>query len=179
MGFDVSVIVPSYNRADLIPQTIHSILNQSHPPAEVIVVDDGSTDDTETVLQQFGSAIKYLRINNAGQARARNIGAEASTSEWIAFCDSDDLWQPNKLSDQVRLFGEGTGCRVFFHQLSNCSERAMVARNQVRFFAGRVLGPSQTRRRARTLCRRCTIIQAFVDVSADFPIDDYDEKDFF
>jgi len=114
MGFDISVIVPSYNRADLIPQTIHSILNQSHPPAEVIVVDDGSTDDTETVLQQFGSAIKYLRINNGGQARARNIGVEASTSEWIAFCDSDDLWQPNKLSDQVRLLAKAPDVEYSF-----------------------------------------------------------------
>jgi glycosyltransferase involved in cell wall biosynthesis len=114
MGFDISVIVPSYNRADLIPQTVHSILNQSHPPAEVIVVDDGSTDNTETVLQQFGSAIKYLRIQNAGQARARNIGVEASTSEWIAFCDSDDLWQPDKLSGQVRLFAQAPDVEYSF-----------------------------------------------------------------
>lgn len=104
MALDISVIIPTYNRAHLIRQTIHSILKQSYPPVEVIVVDDGSTDDTEAVLRQFGSAIKYLRIDNAGQARARNIGAEASTAEWIAFCDSDDLWEPNKLSFQVRLF---------------------------------------------------------------------------
>jgi len=103
MALKVSVIVPTFNRADLIAQSLESILNQSHRPAEVIVVDDGSTDQTQAVVQRFANSVKYLRIENSGPTRARNVGVEASGSEWIAFCDSDDLWHPEKLAAQVHI----------------------------------------------------------------------------
>jgi len=101
---EVSVIVPTYNRADLIEPALRSILGQSHKPAEVIVVDDGSRDNTAAVVRQFGPAVKYLSIENSGECRARNVGVEASSAPWVAFCDSDDLWHPDKLRLQVRLF---------------------------------------------------------------------------
>lgn len=104
MSIEVSVIIPTYNRAGLIPFTLDSILRQSHKPSEVIVVDDGSKDDTEAVVRQYASRVKYVRVENGGQGRARNIGVSAATTPWIAFCDSDDLWQPDKLALQVRLF---------------------------------------------------------------------------
>jgi GT2 family glycosyltransferase len=104
MALEVSVVVPSYNRAHLIAHTLDSILNQTHRPAEVVVVDDGSTDNTETVVRNFGRGVKYLRIENSGPPRARNVGANATTAPWLAFCDSDDLWHPSKLSLQGRLF---------------------------------------------------------------------------
>jgi len=103
MPRNISVIVPTFNRADLIAQSLESILNQSYRPAEVIVVDDGSTDQTQAVVQPFANSVKYLRIENSGPTRARNVGVEASGSEWIAFCDSDDLWHPEKLAAQVHL----------------------------------------------------------------------------
>jgi len=104
MNLEVAVIVPTYNRADLIVHALHSILGQSHKPAEVIVVDDGSRDDTEAAVRRFGSAVKYLCIENSGECRARNVGVSASSAPWVAFCDSDDVWHPDKLRLQARLF---------------------------------------------------------------------------
>jgi len=103
MSFDVSVIIPSFNRAALIGETIDSILAQTHSPAEVIVVDDGSTDDTALVVGSYNGAVRYHRIENVGPGAARNIGASLSTGSWIAFCDSDDLWLPKKLERQLSL----------------------------------------------------------------------------
>lgn len=103
MTFPVAVIIPSYNRATLLPETLASILSQSLPPAEIIVVDDGSTDSTEEVVHAFSPKVRYLRIENSGVCRARNVGVAASSSPWIAFCDSDDLWRPDRLELQSRL----------------------------------------------------------------------------
>jgi len=100
---DIAVIVPTYNRADLIGETLDSILRQSYPAAEIIVVDDGSTDDTAAVVARYSDSVKYLRVDNSGVAAARNAGVTAGTASWLAFCDSDDLWAPNKLKLQVEL----------------------------------------------------------------------------
>jgi len=104
MSLQVSVVVPSYNRGKLIRPTLDSILAQTHRPSEIVVVDDGSTDDTEMVVAQYGDSVKYVRIENSGPPRARNAGVAQSTAPWLAFCDSDDLWHPEKLRLQVRLF---------------------------------------------------------------------------
>ena len=106
MSVPVSVIVPTYNRASLIGETLESILKQSCAPAEVIVVDDGSTDETESVVRQFPTTVKYFRIQNSGAAIARNVGASKSNSPWLAFCDSDDLWTEDKLKKQLNLHRE-------------------------------------------------------------------------
>ncbi len=103
---DIAVIVPTYNRADLIGETLDSILGQSHPATEIIVVDDGSTDNTESVVARYGSAVKYLRIANSGECAARNAGVACSSAPWVAFCDSDDLWLPGKLELQVKVCRE-------------------------------------------------------------------------
>ena len=78
-------------------------MSQTHPPAEVIVVDDGSTDDTEGVVARYESAVRYHRIDNVGPSAARNVGVSLAKGSWLAFCDSDDLWQPTKLERQLRL----------------------------------------------------------------------------
>ena len=104
MSLEVSVIVPAYNRSRLITPTLNSILGQSHRPAEIIVVDDGSSDDTGAVVAEYGRGVKYVLIENSGPPRARNVGVAVSTAPWVAFCDSDDVWHPEKLSLQVRLF---------------------------------------------------------------------------
>ena len=100
----VSVIIPAYNRADLLPQAIASVLAQTYRDFEVIVVDDGSTDDTAAVAEQFGRAVRVIRQANAGEGAARNRGIVAATGELIAFLDSDDLWLPTKLARQVDFF---------------------------------------------------------------------------
>lgn len=99
----VSVIIPTYNRASLIGRAIENVLEQTHQNKEVIVVDDGSTDDTPLVLNGFGNRIRVVTQKNAGPAAARNRGVEIALGEIIAFQDSDDLWMPSKLERQVEL----------------------------------------------------------------------------
>lgn len=97
----VTVVVPTYNRAGWLPATVASVLQQTRPPDEVLVVDDGSTDDTEAVCRAFPPPVRYLRQRNAGVSAARNHGVREARGEWIAFLDSDDLWEPAKLEVQL------------------------------------------------------------------------------
>ena len=99
----VSVVVPTYNRADRLKDTVASILAQTVPPAEVVIVDDGSTDDTARVCRDFPSPVRYLYRENGGSAAARNTGMRAARGEYIAFLDADDVWEPTKLEVQLAL----------------------------------------------------------------------------
>src|SRR6266571_2191250 len=99
----VSVIIPTYNRAGIISQTIDNIFQQTYRNFELIIVDDGSTDDTQSKLRQYGDRIRVVKQSNAGPAVARNHGARLARGEIIAFQDSDDLWKPTKLERQVTL----------------------------------------------------------------------------
>lgn len=97
----VSVIIPTYNRAYILGRAIQSVLNQTYQDFEVIVVDDGSTDNTEEVVLNFGSEkMRYIRHDkNRGAGAARNTGIRAARGEYIAFQDSDDKWYPNRLEE--------------------------------------------------------------------------------
>jgi glycosyltransferase involved in cell wall biosynthesis len=97
----ISVIIPNYNRADLVGETIENMLRQSLAPAEVIVVDDGSTDNSVKVIRSFGDRVKLIEQVNQGPGAARNAGFAASTGEFIQFMDSDDLASFNKLEVQL------------------------------------------------------------------------------
>ncbi|MGC8477133.1 MAG: glycosyltransferase family 2 protein [Acetobacteraceae bacterium] len=99
----VSVIIPTYNRADLLPATLASIRAQTLAPAEIIVVDDGSTDATPALLAASPD-LRAIRVPNGGDLVARNIGLAAATAPYVAFCDSDDLWRPEFLAAMARLF---------------------------------------------------------------------------
>jgi glycosyltransferase involved in cell wall biosynthesis len=99
----VSVIVPTYNGAKFILETIASILSQTRPPEEILLIDDGSSDNTEDVVANFHPKLKYHRILNAGVCHARNVGAAFAGSPYIAFSDHDDLWRPDKLEKQMSL----------------------------------------------------------------------------
>lgn len=90
----ISLVIPTYNRGDLIGETIDSALRQQRPFAEIIVVDDGSTDATAAVLAGFGERIRVIGVANGGVQRARNTGVAAARTDWIALCDSDDLLEP-------------------------------------------------------------------------------------
>jgi glycosyltransferase involved in cell wall biosynthesis len=92
-----SVIIPTYNRAHIIGETLDSILCQSFRDFEIFVIDDGSTDDTSKVLERYSGRIRYLWQPNSGPIVARNRGIAESTGEYIAFLDSDDRWYPGKL----------------------------------------------------------------------------------
>ena len=97
----VSVVIPAYNAADLLPDTVESVLAQTYPAVEVIVVDDGSTDNTPDVMEAYTPAVRYIRKENGGSASARNRGIREATGTYIALLDADDLWRPTKLTQQV------------------------------------------------------------------------------
>lgn len=97
-----SVILPVYNRAQSIKPALDSVLEQSRPPEEVIVIDDGSGDDIAAVLAPYGDRIRLVRQDNAGVAAARNHGARLATQPWLTFQDSDDLWHPHHLAVAAR-----------------------------------------------------------------------------
>jgi glycosyltransferase involved in cell wall biosynthesis len=99
----VSVIIPTYNRADTVAAAVESVLNQTYPDLDVIVVDDGSTDQTAEVLAGMAGQITLIRQENAGPSAARNRGAAAAKGQILAFLDSDDLWLPEKIERQVAL----------------------------------------------------------------------------
>ncbi len=106
----VSVVLPTYNRAAFLPRAIGSVLAQTHRNLELIVADDGSTDNTEAVVAGIGDArVRYLRCpRNGGAAYARNRGLEQARGELIAFQDSDDEWLPHKLERQLQALREAS-----------------------------------------------------------------------
>jgi glycosyltransferase involved in cell wall biosynthesis len=99
----VSVIIPAYNRAHTVAETVDSVLQQTYPNLEVIVVDDGSKDNTQEVLRGYGSRIRSVYQENAGQMAARNRGIQESRGEIVTFLDSDDLWLPLCVERHVQI----------------------------------------------------------------------------
>ncbi|MFO8082985.1 MAG: glycosyltransferase [Desulfobacterales bacterium] len=100
----VSVIIPTYNRAWIIKEAIDSVLTQTHKAYELIVVNDGSIDNTDSILNQYDKKLRVIRQANRGVSAARNQGIASSSGDLIALLDSDDLWLPEKLERQVSFF---------------------------------------------------------------------------
>ncbi len=113
---DISVIIPTYNRANTIERSIRSVMDQTYPVSEIIVVDDGSVDDTQQVVLGIEeSRIKYLKQEeNRGNAAARNIGVRKAGFDMIAFHDSDDEWRSDKIKKQVEYFEAHENCRFLY-----------------------------------------------------------------
>lgn len=107
----ITAVIPTFNRAHLIGEAIKSVIGQDFEPLEIIVVDDGSTDETPSVIEHAMQKSEYpmrmIRQENAGQSAARNAGVLAATHDFVAFLDSDNRWGPNKLSNQVSFLTEG------------------------------------------------------------------------
>lgn len=97
---DITVVIPAYNRYELLKRALRSVYTQTYQACEIIVIDDGSTDNTSKIIQDFPS-INYIFQNNGGVSSARNLGIEHASCEWIAFLDSDDEWLEHKLETQV------------------------------------------------------------------------------
>jgi glycosyltransferase involved in cell wall biosynthesis len=109
----VSVVIPTYNRASVICRTIDNVLSQTYPNREIIIVDDGSTDDTQEKLREYGGRIRVIAQPNTGPSAARNRGIAAARGTLIALQDSDDLWMRTKLERQVSLIeraGSSVAC---------------------------------------------------------------------
>ncbi len=116
----VSVIIPGYNYGHFLGEAIESVLAQTRPAHEIIVVDDGSTDDTPAVAHRYDGKVHYIRTPNGGVSRARNTGIAAATGDLLAFLDADDRWLPRKLELQTAEYEAKpdaglvhTGSRVF------------------------------------------------------------------
>src|SRR5947207_1339494 len=99
-----SVIVPTFNRAKVLPEALDSIFMQGIPDVQVIVVDDGSIDNTEAVVAGYGHRVCYVRQENSGAAAARNLGVDLATGCFISFLDSDDVWMPGKMKAELSIF---------------------------------------------------------------------------
>jgi len=99
----VSVIIPSYNRAVYLERALHSVLGQTCPADEIIVVDDGSTDNTRKIITGLCQSIQYCYQDNKGVSAARNKGIQQANGQWLAFLDSDDEWLPAKLEKQLAV----------------------------------------------------------------------------
>ena len=112
----IDVILPTHNRAYCLDRSIHSVLSQSYHDLRLMIIDDGSKDDTKKIIETFqkDSRVNYLHQDNQGVSAARNLGIRHAQGEWIAFLDSDDEWLPNKLEKQVKYLEENPTCR-FVH----------------------------------------------------------------
>ncbi|HML74103.1 MAG TPA: glycosyltransferase family A protein [Anaerohalosphaeraceae bacterium] len=104
--FHITVVIPAYNAASHIERAIRSVLAQTYPADEVIVVNDGSADQTSEIVRQFGSRVRLIEQANAGVSAARNAGIQAAAGQWIAFLDADDEWLPNHLEKHRTLLSQ-------------------------------------------------------------------------
>ncbi len=122
----VSVIIPTYNRAGYLTEAIDSVFGQTYSNIEIVVVDDGSTDDTRERLKSYSDIIKYVYIDNGGPARARNVGMEMATGEYVAFLDSDDLYYPYKIKMQAEFLEKHADVAMVSSEFSAISDKKML-----------------------------------------------------
>ncbi len=137
MDLQVSAIIATYNYAPYVTRAVDSILNQTHPVSEIVVVDDGSTDNTREVLAAYGDRIRYIHRVNGGVSAARNTGIRAARYKWVALLDADDYWFPNKIERQLDAIRRQpdldfvyTALRTF-DQAGNEKDRIVTPANQL------------------------------------------------
>ena len=137
----MSVVIPNYNGQAYLADSITSVLNQLYKNFEVIVVDDGSIDGSLEIIKKFGNQITLIASSNSGASNARNLGIIAAQGEYIAFLDSDDIWLPNKLGNQMSLMLEESLDLVYCHgrefgstQTDGVIHKAMYSGNCYEYF---------------------------------------------
>ena len=119
----VSVIIPTYNCARFLGKTIDSALRQTYRDFEVILVDDGSTDDTQALMARYSDSVHYVYQSNQGASAARNLAIGHSGGEFIAYLDADDLWSPEKLARQVEYLDTHPTCGFVHTEVSVIDEQ--------------------------------------------------------
>jgi len=119
----VTAIIPAYNAAEYVGDAIRSVLEQTLIPESVLVIDDGSTDDTPRVLETFGDRIRVIRQENRGLPGARNTGIRAATTPLLGFLDADDAWLPDMVAEQVSEFAAQPTTGLCFTDLHDCDHR--------------------------------------------------------
>ncbi len=123
----VSVVIPTYNLATHVKDAIESVLRQTYRDFELIVVDDGSTDNTEFVVTSYGDKVIYVKQSNRGVSAARNRGIKISRSKYVAFLDADDLWAPEKLEEQVPFLEQDPDVGLVYSDASVVHEGRNIA----------------------------------------------------
>lgn len=123
----VSVIIPTFNREYLISNAIESVLNQTYKNIEIIVVDDGSTDNTyELIERKYSNHVRCIKKNNGGVSEARNYGVSCASGKYIAFLDSDDVWCADKLQKQIDFFKKNNNIRIVLTDIELTSQNDNV-----------------------------------------------------
>ena len=156
----VSVIIPTYNRAAMLRQALESVRLQQMEGVEIIVVDDGSTDGTPRVVQEFQPGIVYLKQSQQGVAAARNLGIRHSKAPYIAFLDSDDLWLPGKLKKQIEFLQSRPGigllyARMWSYHVDSPDQRRLDPRVVARTFHDLLNGPNTVTTSTVMVRREC------------------------
>jgi glycosyltransferase involved in cell wall biosynthesis len=175
-------VIPAHNHSRFVGQALDSVLAQTLPPLEVIVVDDGSSDSTATVLGNYANQIRVLRQENQGVSAARNNGARIATGEFLAFLDADDLWLPEKLLRQVERFVKEPDLGIVHCGLEeidgsgSCLNRRLdgregwVATEMLLLRNPVVLGPGSTAMIPRSLFERIGGFDTRLSTSADWDL---------
>ena len=134
----VSIIIPTYNQSQYLEEAIESALNQTYKNIEIIIVDDGSTDNTPEVIKSFDNKIIYIQQKNKGASSARNTGIKKANGEYIAFLDADDMWLKNKLENQIKFIQNnpeigllGTGCYQMIDMSKMIHKKIFPAKNEI------------------------------------------------
>jgi glycosyltransferase involved in cell wall biosynthesis len=150
----VSITIPTYNCAHFIERAIRSILAQSYTDYEIVIVDDGSTDNTRVVLAPFGDRIRYIYQANGGLSAARNTALAHAGGELIAYLDADDLWYPDRLERQVAFLDANPGCGFVHSDVTVIDEHDRIIHQRFNAETGRPVpqGPC-----VLDLLRRCHV----------------------
>jgi dTDP-4-amino-4,6-dideoxygalactose transaminase/glycosyltransferase involved in cell wall biosynthesis len=131
-GPRVSVVIPTYNSADMVREAVASVLGQTYSDYEVVVIDDGSADHTESAMRQFGDRVRYFKQENQGAGAARNSGIRRARGEYVAFLDSDDLWSSKKLDEQIPLLERDPEIGLVYSDWAVVSENRVVEDSYLR-----------------------------------------------
>jgi len=118
----ISVVIPTYNNAHFLPEALDSVFAQTFGDVEIIVVNDGSTDNTREVVRAYGRTLIYVEQENSGPARARNKGVSFARGEYVAFLDADDVWMPDKLEQQMGVFSLNQNAALVYSQVVEFDE---------------------------------------------------------
>jgi glycosyltransferase involved in cell wall biosynthesis len=137
-GPAISAIIPTHNRGDLVSRALRSVIEQSRAPEEIIVVDDGSVDDTPGLIARDFPDIVYLRQENRGVSAARNRGIHEARGEWLAFLDSDDEWLPLKLERQIEALTAASSLLCHTNEIWVRRGRRVNPMGKHRKFGGRI-----------------------------------------
>jgi len=134
----VSIIIPTYNQSQYLEEAMESVLNQTYQNIEIIIVDDGSTDNTSEVVKSFDNKIIYIPQKNKGASSARNAGIKKAQGQYVAFLDSDDMWIKNKLEKQIKFIQNnpeigllGTGCYQMVDINKMIYKKIFPAKNEI------------------------------------------------